>query len=153
MKFVNNFKEWAMKECSEFENERMKAYTKSSMGGIDGRYQWHSYGNKIIVLDMETGKTGAARCKKGDEFSSIIGVGIAWARLKGKEIPEEYKTVKLKTLKVGDKFIIANNKDFKEIYTFIGRYNLESIDKCFCATGERLEKVTAFYSDIEVIKL
>ena len=83
----------------------------------------------------------------------IIGVGVAWARLKGEEIPMEYKTVRLKTLKTGDKFIIANNKDFKETYTFVGRYNFESIDKCFCATGEKLEKLAAFYSDTVVIKL
>jgi hypothetical protein len=153
MKFVNNFKVWAMNECSEFEEKRKTAYIKSGMGDIDGRYHWHSYGNKIIILDMETGKTGTARCKEDDEFSSIIGVGVAWARLKGEEIPMEYKTVRLKTLKTGDKFIIVNNKDFKETYTFVGRYNFESIDKCFCATGEKLEKLAAFYSDTVVIKL
>lgn len=152
MKF-DSFKVWAMNECSEFESKRKMAYIKSGMGGIDERYYWHSYGNKTIILDMETGKTGIARCKEGDEFSSIIGVGVAWARLKGEEIPMEYKTVRLKTLKTGDKFIIANNKDFKETYTFVGRYNLESIDKCFCATGEKLEKLAAFYSDTVVIKL
>lgn len=153
MKFVNNFKVWAMNECSEFEEKRKTAYIKSGMGDIDWRYHWHSYGNKIIILDMETGKTGTARCKEDDEFSSIIGVGVAWARLKGEEIPMEYKTVRLKTLETGDKFIIVNNKDFKETYTFVGRYNFESIDKCFCATGEKLEKLAAFYSDTVVIKL
>ena len=75
MKFVNNFKVWAMNECSEFEEKRKTAYIKSGMGDIDWRYHWHSYGNKIIILDMETGKTGTARCKEDDEFSSIIGVG------------------------------------------------------------------------------
>ncbi len=153
MKFVNNFKVWAMNECSEFEEKRKTAYIKSGMGDIDWRYHWHSYGNKTIILDMETGKTGTARCKEDDELSSIIGVGVAWARLKGEEIPMEYKTVRLKTLKTGDKFIIVNNKDFKETYTFVGRYNFESIDKCFCATGEKLEKLAAFYSDTVVIKL
>lgn len=153
MKFVNSFKTWALNECSDFESKRKAAYIKSGMGDIDERYHWHSYGNKIIILDMETGKTGTARCKEDDEFSSIIGVGVAWARLKGEEIPMEYKTVRLKTLKTGDKFIIANNKDFKETYTFVGRYNFESIDKCFCATGEKLEKLAAFYSDTVVIKL
>lgn len=100
----------ALNECSDFESKRKAAYIKSGMGGIDGRYHWHSYGNKIIIPDMETGKTG-------------------------------------------DKFIIANNKDFKETYTFVGRYNFESIDKCFCAIGEKLEKLAAFYSDTVVIKL
>ena len=144
MKFVNSFKAWALNERSDFEQKSAEANKKSNMEGTDRRYHWHSYGNKIIILDMETGKTGTARCKEDDEFSSIIGVGVAWARLKGEEIPMEYKTVRLKTLKTGDKFIIANNKDFKETYTFVGRYNFESIDKCFCATGEKLGKTCRF---------
>lgn len=98
MKFVNNFKVWAMNECSEFEEKERRLILK-----------------------------------------------VVWARLKGEEIPMEYKTVRLKTLKTGDKFIIVNNKDFKETYTFVGRYNFESIDKCFCATGEKLEKLAANY--------
>lgn len=153
MKFVDDFKTWALNECSEFESKRKATNIKDGMGGISGRYHWHYYENKTIVLDMKTGKIGIARCKDGDKFSASIGVGVAWARLKGEEIPMEYKTVRLKTLKTGDKFIIANNKDLKEIYTFVGRYNLESIDKCFCATGEKLEKLAAFYSDTVVIKL
>ena len=153
MKFVDDFKTWALKECSEFKNKRETTYIEDGLGSMTCRYHWNFYKNKTIILDMETGKTGIARCKEGDEFSSIIGVGVAWARLKGEEIPMEYKTVRLKSLKTGDKFIIANNKDFKETYTFVGRYNLESIDKCFCATGEKLEKLAAFYSDTVVIKL
>ena len=153
MKFVDNFKVWAMNECSDFGQKSAEANKKSNIEEVGRRYHWHTYKNKTIVIDMETGKTGTAQCKKGDEFSSIIGVGIAWARLKGEEIPVEYKTVRLKTLKVGDKFTIADNRNFKDIYTFVGRYNFESIDKCFCATGKRLEKLAAFYSDTVVIKL
>lgn len=153
MKCVRNFKKWALKECSEFENRRKEAYVQSGMGGIDGRYHWHSYGNKIIILDMETGKTGIAQCREGDEFSSIIGVGVAWARLKGEEIPIECKTTtitKIKTLKIGDKFIIVNDNNDNDVYCFVGRYNFESIDKCFCAIGKEL---TAFHPDTTVIKL
>lgn len=153
MKFVIDFKEWALKECSEFENKRKEAYIDDGIGGIDWRYHWHHYKNKTIILDMETGKTSVARCKDGDKFSSIIGVGVAWARLKGEEIPAERKTTRIKTLKVGDKFLIADNRNFEDIYTFVGRYNFESIDKCFCATGKKLEKLAAFYSDTMVIKL
>lgn len=151
MKFVNNFRAWALKERSEFENERKKAYVESDMGGIDGRYHWHSYGNKTIILDMETGKTGVARCWKGDEFSSIIGVGVAWARLKGEEIPMEYNGIKIKTLEVGDEFVTIS--DNNKIYRFVGRYNYESIDKCFCATGKKFENLTAFHPNTVVIKL
>ena len=153
MKFVDNFTTWALNERSDFEQKSAEANKKSNMEGTGRRYYWHTYKNKVIILDMETGETGVARCKKGDNFSFRVGIGVAWAKLKGEEIPMEYKTVRLKTLKVGDKFIIADNRNFKDIYTFVGRYNLESIDKCFCATGKRLEKLAAFYSDTVVIKL
>lgn len=152
MKFVDNFRAWALKECSEFESKRKGTYVKSGMGGIDGRYHWHSYGNKIIILDMETGKTGSAQCKEGDEFSSIIGVGIAWARLKGEEIPVEYKTTRLKDLNTKDKFVIVSNND-EEIYTYVGRIKVDSIDKCFYAAGKKLEKLMASEPNTVVIKL
>lgn len=140
MKFVDNFKAWALGEYSEFEN---------NMSDIKGRYHWHCYKNKTIILDMKTGKTGIAQCKKGEEFSPVVGAGVAWARLKGKEIPVECKTTRIKTLKVGDKFIVVNDIN-DNIYTFVGRYNFESIDKCFCAIGKEL---TAFHPDTTVIKL
>lgn len=153
MKFVDNFTTWALNERSDFEQKSAEANKKSNMEGTGRRYYWHIYKNKVIILDMETGETGVAQCKKGDNFSFRVGIGVAWAKLKGEEIPREYKTVRLKTLKVGDKFTIADNRNFKDIYTFVGRYNFESIDKCFCATGKRLEKLAAFYSDTVVIKL
>ena len=155
MKFVNNFEDWARMEYMNFVSMAKDAYIKNLFGldCLDMRYEVLYYGRKTIIIDKKTGKIGTARCREGDKFSPTIGAAIAWARLKGEEIPVEYKTTRLKTLKVGDKFIIANNKDFKETYTFIGRYNLESIDKCFCATGEKLEKLVAFYSDTVVIKL
>ena len=153
MKFVDNFTTWALNEFSDFRQKSMEVNKKSNMEEAGRRYHWHIYKNKTIVLDMKTGKTGVAQCRKDDKYSLHVGIGVAWARLKGKEIPVEYKTVRLKTLKVGDKFIIADNRNFKDIYTFVGRYNLESIDKCFCATGKRLEKLAAFYSDTVVIKL
>lgn len=154
MKFVDNFYDWANTQFTDFmETTRDKAVYKANGDGKDVRYELMTYGKKIIIIDKETGKTGTAQCKKGEKFISIVGLGVAWARLKGEEIPKEREVTRIKTLKVGDRFIIVNNKNFKETYTFIGRYNFESIDKCFCATGEKLEKLAAFYSDTVVIKL
>jgi hypothetical protein len=150
MKFVNSFKTWALNECSDFESKRKAAYIKSGMGGIDGRYHWHSYGNKIIILDMETGKTGTARCKEDDEFSSIIGVGVAWARLKGEEIPIERTETAIKNLKCGDKFTFFGST---KIYTFIYYYNVDSVKKCACTTGEDLTELVAVDPSMRVIKL
>jgi hypothetical protein len=44
--------------------------------------------NKIIVLDAKTGKTGMARCHEDDKFKFETGLAIAYARLKGFEVPE-----------------------------------------------------------------
>lgn len=155
MKFVNNFEDWVRMEYINFISVSKDAYVENLFGihCLDMRYEILYYGKKTIIIDKKTGKTGIAKCREGDKFSPSIGTAIAWARLKGEEIPVEYKTTRLKTLKVGDKFIIANNKDFKETYTFVGRYNFESIDKCFCATGEKLENLVAFHPNTVVIKL
>lgn len=154
MKFVNNFYDWADTQFRDFmKTTKNKAVRKAIGNENDTRYELMTYGRKTIIIDKKTGKTGTARCKDGERFISIVGTGVAWARLKGEEVPVEYKTTRIKTLKVGDKFIIANNQDFEEKYTFIGRYNLESIDKCFCATGKKLEKLAAFDSNTVVIEL
>lgn len=142
MKFVDNFEAWALEEYSEFEN---------NMNDIVGRYHWHCYKNKTIILDMKTGKTGIAQCKKGDEFSPIIGVGIAWARLKDKEIPVERIEVIIKNLKIGDKFTFFSNSP--KVYTFIYYYNVNSIKKCFYATGNNLTESYAADPDIKVLKI
>lgn len=151
MKFVNDFRAWAFKECSEFENKRKEAYIKSCMGGIDGRYHYHSYGNKTIILDMETGKTGIAQCKKSDEFSIITGIGVAWARLKGEEIPMERIETIIKNLKSGDKFTFLYGSE--KVYTFIYYYNVNSIERCFCATGEDLVESFAVSPGMKVLKV
>lgn len=146
MKFVDDFKTWALNECSEFESKRKATNIKDGMGGISGRYHWHYYENKTIVLDMKTGKIGIARCKDGDKFSASIGVGVAWARLKGEEIPTERTETAIKNLKCGDKFIFFGTT---KVYTFIYYYN----ERCFFATGEDLEELFAVNPNARVIKL
>lgn len=68
-----------------------------------------------VCVDLETGKSGVARCHPEDIFNPIIGRAIAYARCRGYEIPKwtTYKTMEEMTN--GEKFKL-NGK----IYTFIG---------------------------------
>ena len=149
MKFVNNFGAWVMNEYSDFEQKSAEANKKSNMEGTDRRYYWHTYKNKTIILDMETGKTGVARCKDGDKYSFRAGIGIAWAKLKGEEIPVERTETAIKNLKFGDKFIFFGST---KVYTFIYYYNVDSIERCFCASGEYLEESFSVNPDRRVFK-
>ena len=150
MKFVDNFKTWVLNECSEFNRERETTYIEDGLGSMTWRYHWNLYKNKTIILDMETGKVGIARCKDGDKFSTNIGVGVAWARLKGEEIPMERTETAVKNLKFRDKFTFFGST---KIYTFIYYYNVDSVKKCICATDEDLNELVAVDSSMRVIKL
>ena len=150
MKFVDDFKTWALKECSEFKNKRETTYIEDGLGSMTCRYHWNFYKNKTIILDMETGKVGIAWCKDGDKFSANIGVGVAWAKLKGEEIPMERTETAIKNLKCGDKFIFFGTT---KVYTFIYYYNVDLVKRCFFATGEDLEESFTVNPDMRVIKL
>lgn len=153
MKFVSNFEDWVRMEYINFVSVAKDAYIENlfEMNCLDMRYEVLHYGRKTIIIDKKTGKTGIARCKEGDKFSPSTGTAIAWAKLKGEEIPIEYKGIRVKTLEVGDEFVTINNNN--KVYRFVGRYDYESIDRCFAATGGKFENLTAFHPETVVIKL
>lgn len=47
----------------------------------------HTEGNKVIAVNLETGKEGVARCHPNDEFDFYVGAKIALARLEESETP------------------------------------------------------------------
>lgn len=153
MKFVDNFADWTNMEYMNFINTAKDAYVENLFGMhcLDMRYEVLYYGKKTIIIDKKTGKTGTAQCKEGDKFSSVIGTAIAWARLKGEEIPVERIETTIKNLKFGDKFRFLYGST--KVYTFIYYYNVDSIKKCFCATGENLEESYAVDPGMKVLKI
>ena len=80
--YVNNFKSWAL--------EWYNKYRCSSKYIGTARIGQQT----TVVIDTRTGKIGIAKCHKNDDFSAVTGIGIAYARLKGAEIPQEAPQIK-----------------------------------------------------------
>ena len=97
-KYVENFNEWALGMYTE--------YKRISATNLD-RWRIHLYANKgnirTILIDLKKGKCGSTRVS-GDEYKKEIGIGVAWARLRGYEVPKERKKVMLKNFTDYDKF-------------------------------------------------
>lgn len=93
MKYVDNLFDWAVGVYDDYCNDSIK---------IDRVIDTDT--GITIVYDLRTGKTAFSKCKKGEEFSEEIGVAIAYARLKGREVPQVRKKVLVKNLTVGEKF-------------------------------------------------
>ena len=97
-KYVEDFNEWALGMYTE--------YKRISATNLD-RWRIHLYADKgnirTILIDLKKGKCGSTRVS-GDEYKKEIGIGVAWARLRGCEVPKERKKVMLKNFTDYDKF-------------------------------------------------
>lgn len=69
-----------------------------------------------ILYDMTKGKSAFSKCHPNDVWDSKIGIAIAYARMRGKEIPKLVVYKKATELKNGDYFMFCNEK-----YMFIGK--------------------------------
>ena len=80
--YVNNFKSWALEWYNKY-----RCSSKHIDSARIGK-------QTMVVIDTRTGKIGIAKCHKNDDFSAVTGIGIAYARLKGVEIPQEVPQIK-----------------------------------------------------------
>lgn len=74
--YVKNFNEWAL--------EWYEKYLCAS-----GYIGATTIKRKTIVIDTRTNKIAIAKCHKEDRFSTYVGIGVAYARLKGVQLPQE----------------------------------------------------------------
>ena len=104
-KYVENFNGWALDMYAE--------YKRISATNLD-RWRVHLYADKsnirTILIDLKKGKCGSARVS-GDEYKKEIGIGVAWARLRGYEVPKERKKTMLKNLTDYDKFTLITQEN------------------------------------------
>lgn len=70
----------------------------------------------VRVTNICTGKTGVAKCNKKDRFDSTIGVGIAWAKYCGVELPKVVEITTAKKLQNGDRFKEEYSDSILKIY-------------------------------------
>ena len=87
---------------------------------------------KLTITNLRTNKHGSSflNLKDGDDFDIVIGIGIAWARLKNEEIPVVDNTiVRISDLKYGDMFTLCKNTT---VYCFVATH--PTIYNCFIVT-------------------
>lgn len=64
----------------------------------------------VMIVDTERGLSWAAHCHEDDEFDFNIGFTYAYHRMKGWDLPEEKKKVKIGELETLDTFMCCGNK-------------------------------------------
>ena len=102
----------------------------------------------VMIVDTERGLSWAAHCHEDDEFDFNIGFTYAYHRMKGWDLPEEKKKVKVKLreLEIFDIFMYGGHKYRFLGYTKGGNFvNTEMINgedryAAFCVSTE-VEKV------------
>lgn len=136
------FTNWVIKnfnECTETIGECTKAkllelhleeylYTTK----IIGHFAITKNDRKLTITNLRTNKHGSSflNLKDGDDFDIVIGIGVAWARLKNEEIPVIDNTiVRISNLKYGDMFTLRKNTI---LYCFVA--NHPTIFDCFIVT-------------------
>lgn len=64
----------------------------------------------VMIVDTERGLSWTAHCHEDDEFDFNIGFTYAYHRMKGWDLPEEKKKVKIGELETLDTFMCYGNK-------------------------------------------
>jgi hypothetical protein len=78
----------------------------------------------VRITNTKTGKSYVSKCHEDDTFDYMIGVGIAYARYKGAEIP-----------KVVERLSLENSEKLMKI---MDRYDIKNMDELDKALGEAL---------------
>lgn len=127
----NEFDEWAIKIYNEFVKHR-------------NRYRVFSdcFRYTIVVDIKDNCKTGWSKRIIGDDWDDRIGIGVAFARLKGVEIPKvrEMETTSFCSLEQGAFFNIYENNKYVE-YCMVG---YDYINDSYIATNTKTKKPRLF---------
>lgn len=111
-KYVENFNEWALGMYDEY-----MRVSKPNRARWKVCHYVDRYSIRTTLIDLKKGKCGTARAT-GTEYKEKVGVGVAWARLRGYEVPKERKPITLKALPNGEKFYPLFN--IETVYIKIG---------------------------------
>lgn len=144
---VDNVQTWDdfKKICKKYTAEARK---KSKENAIS--YWGYTDQGLLVLANRETKVVGEARCKKNEKWDFDIGLGLAYARSIGIEIPKppKYKKVCIATLDIGDTFQLAPNDELETVFevnaidTFKGDIICRDVD---CEGYEGYDKDTMVY--------
>ena len=138
MRTVKNFNDWALNKCYEY-----KEFARNCK-----RFQILYYKNTTLLIDKKSGRTWKAICHKDDMFNCAVGIGVAFAKYQGEEIPVEVSQVPIKELKYGDRFCF----DIEGcVYIYIARHPLA--DRVIYTTNEGVIAIYMRDDDEDVYKV
>lgn len=106
--YVENFRAWA--EEWYFRYLKDKQTNKNLFWCIPNTCSYNKRSRYTVVGNAKTGKIATAKRRTNEKHDTHIGIGVAYARYRGVEIPVERKPIPLQTLKNGDCFTTACSK-------------------------------------------
>lgn len=127
--YVTDFRAWAEEWCKQFQKDKRNnenLFSSITVISHDGKRSCYT-----VVGDAKTGKIAGARRRAGEKHDGKIGIGVAYARYLGVEIPVERKAVPLQTLKNGEHFVTVDSHD-KGVYIGKDDSKTQHIWRCFC---------------------
>lgn len=128
MKYVADFEEWALEKYRQF-----KKAQESNLYLID----FVSPGRAVIIINLKNEKTSLSKCHPCDKFDTCIGLGIAWARYLGEEIPKQAIPITISKLTPGERFVFINGIYSDKKFYYIGYDPVNNAAVAVCAnTGE-----------------
>lgn len=106
--YVENFRTWAEEWYRLYRMDKQNNKNLfCSITGIDPDDKRSRY---TVVGNAKTGKIATAKRRTDEKHDGKIGIGVAYARYCGVEIPVERKPIPLQTLKNGDCFTTVCSK-------------------------------------------
>lgn len=106
--YVENFRKWAEEWYRQYRKDKEK--NKNLFCSITGITPDDKRSRYTVVGNAKTGKIATAKRRTNEKYDKEIGIGVAYARYCGVEIPIERKPIPLHTLKNGDYFTIISSK-------------------------------------------
>ena len=81
MKYVVDFGAWAYEKYRRFKKAQELDPNLACIVSPSSR--------TAVIINMKSGKTSFSKCHKCDTFHASTGLGVAWARYIGEEIPKQ----------------------------------------------------------------
>ena len=111
MKYVVDFGAWAYEKYRRFKKAQELDPSLACVVSPSS--------HTTVIINMKSGKTSFSKCRKCDTFHASTGLGVAWARYIGEEIPKQAIQTTISKLTPGDKFYFSRGNHDKKYY-YIG---------------------------------